>query len=178
MVRMRVPTMVLCAILACFGCGRCAGGDVERVPWQPHGFRAPTVACDFDLPSGLVRSASPMPDHVAEFMSSTLPPSTLILSERVEPDLATALLRIRAFHRSGLLTTAGARTTTDEALQGAQAPAHLIAVASTIDGVVWVETVAVLAFPGLPLIEAVARSRDGTADVVGFVRSLRCSRKQ
>jgi hypothetical protein len=147
------------------------------VPWQPHGLRLPTVRCDFDLPAGWTRSGHPMPDHIAELFAPKL---TVIVEERVEPGLAEARERVLAYARSGLLRSEGARVSTDASLVGAHAPGHLLSVRFGNADAGRVEAVALLAFPGLPLVDIVARHDEGDARVreavSAFVRSLRCAR--
>jgi hypothetical protein len=147
------------------------------IPWQPHGLREPTVRCTLDVPAGLRRLPSPMPDHIAELMSDP-PATTVIVAQRVEPDLESARQRVNAYHRSGLLTAEGARTLMDTALTGAHAPAHLVSVRSGPPNAGRVEAVALLAFERLPLVEVVARYDEGDAraadSVLAVVRALRC----
>ena len=160
-------TLVLAALAWTAGCK----GDLPpaspapAIPWQPHGFRAPTVRCEFDVPEGLKKSESPMPDHIAELMSATMPPKvTLIISERVESDVSTARTRVLEYFGKPVLT--------DAVLEKAQAPAHLLTV-RTAPG--QLEQVTLLAFPGLPLVEVVGRSGDADAGaVMTFTRSVRC----
>ena len=115
-----------------------------------------------------------MPDHIAELSATNL---TAALEEREEPNLVLARERVLAYERSGPLTSAEATLMTDAALDGASAPAHMLTVRSGSAHNWHVETVALVAFPGLPLVDVVVRS-DGEAvahaAVLSFVRSLRC----
>jgi hypothetical protein len=136
------------------------------IPWQPHGFRAPTVRCDFEVPAGL-KSNTPMPDHIAELMSAPLPPKvTLIISERVEADVPAARARVVEYFAGDPLTEAP--------LEGAHAPGQLLTVRR---GAGQVESVALLAFPGLPVVEVVSRFEEAdTEKVMTFTRSIRCEK--
>lgn len=123
-----------------------------------------------------------MPDHLAEFSSKELPPKvSVIVADRVETALSPAIERVRAFHREGLLTSPGAMVSRDEALQGAVAPGQSMSVRWGTEGQEKIESVTLLAFDGLPIVEVVARYDEddavAKASVLALVRSLRCSKK-
>jgi hypothetical protein len=126
-----------------------------------------------------------MPDHIAELIRA--PPSgqestlaTLIVEERVEPDLPAAESRVLAYWRSGLLTAEGARVVSNTSLGDAGAPAHLMSVRSGEATAGQIEAVALIAFPGLPVVDVVAHYAESDAVTAGqvddFVRGLRCTR--
>lgn len=165
---MRLGFLVL--VLAVLGCERRPAIDAgvsplaPEIPWQPHGFRAPTLKCELVVAAGL-KQINPMPDHLAELMSLELPPKvSIIVSERVEETLTAAVERVRAFHQPKVVT--------EEAIDGGT----LISVRRENDQL---ELVALLAAPGLPIVEVVGRFGDeaGRAQVLAVVTSLRCFRK-
>ncbi len=57
----------------------------------PPGFRAPTIKCVFEMPSGWTLSASPMPDQIAE-MIATAPKlhGRMVLREAIAADVSEA----------------------------------------------------------------------------------------
>jgi hypothetical protein len=170
-------------LLAAAGCERRAAVDAgaEALPWQPHGLRALTVTCEMEAPPSLARSPSPMPDHLAEFLSKTLPPRvSVIVAERVEASLPAAIERVNAFHRAGLLTSPGAKASS-ASLEGGPAPGQSITVRWGAEEKAQLESVTLLAFPGLPIVEVVARYEEADpgapAAVAALVQSLRCGKK-
>jgi hypothetical protein len=168
-------------IFATIGCERRSAVDAgaAALPWQPEGLRSPKVKCEMAVPAGLTLSPSPMPDHLAELFSKDQPPRTSVtIAERVENGLPAAVHRVRAFHWEGLLTTEGATVLANVAVQGAAAPGQELSVRW---GAGQIESVTLLAFEGLPIVEVVARypEADGEvkAGVASLVRSLRCTKK-
>jgi hypothetical protein len=182
-VRVGLSMFVLCVAAGCSKSSSDAPPAPE-VPWQPHGWRVPTVHCVFTIPPGWIRGG-PMPDHIAELARAPVigpdgaTVDTLIVEERVERDLATAQTRVMAFWRSGLLTAEGARVSGNASLDDAGASGQVMSVRWGLATAGQVETVALLAFPGLPVVDVVARyaeSDTATAtQVQDFVRSLGCS---
>lgn len=159
----------LVVVLVLLGCERRTTVDAgakalaPETPWQPHGFREPTLKCELAVPEGLER-INPMPDLV-ELRSAELPPKvTIIVSERVEESVDAAVARVRAFH--------GSRTVTEQALEGGRL------INARREGGKF-ESVALLALPGLQLIEVIGRFPDegGKAQLLQVVDSLRCSKK-
>lgn len=149
------------------------------IPWQPHGFRAPTVRCELAAPEGLTKSPSPMGDHIAELMGDGAK-TVVIVAERVEPNVAAARERALAYYRSGLLTAEGARTVTDGALEGARATGHVLSLRTGPPGAGRIESLFLLAFDGLPVVEIVARHDETDARardaVMALARTARCTK--
>ena len=149
------------------------------LPWQPHGLRTPTVRCDFAVPSGWTRSASPMPDHLAELLGPSSQ-AHLILAERVETSLPQARERVIAYYQSGLLTAVDAKLLQDAALPGCQAQAHQLQLRSGPKESGRIELVILLAFPQLPVIDVVARFPESDLPaqqaVLALASSLRCTK--
>jgi hypothetical protein len=149
------------------------------LPWQPHGLRRPTVRCDFAVPAGWTRSASPMPDHLAELLGPSSQ-AHLILAERVETSLPQARERAVAYYQSGLLTAVDAKLLQDAALPGCQAQAHQLQLRSGPKESGRVELVILLAFPELPVINLVARFPESDLPaqqaVLAVASSLRCQK--
>ena len=149
------------------------------LPWQPHGLRTPTVRCDFALPAGWTRSASPMPDHLAELLGPSSQ-AHLILAERVETSLSQARERVIAYYQSGLLTAVDAKLLQDAALPGCQAQAHQLQLRSGPKESGRIELVILLAFPQLPVIDLLARFPESDVQaqqaVLTLARSLRCTK--
>jgi hypothetical protein len=126
-----------------------------------------------------------MPDHIAELRaplptSPDSPLATLLVEERVEPDLPAGEARVLAYWRSGLLTAEGARVLSNATLDDAGAPAHLMSVRWGKAAAAQVQTVALVAFPGLPVVDVVANYAESDTmtamQVEGFVRGLRCTK--
>lgn len=172
----------LTALLALAGCDKkgaqsAASPTAPAVPWQPHGLRVPTLRCDLTAPSGWSRHGSPMPDHIAELTSGDRR-SVIIVGQRVEPELAAAREAALSYYRSGLLTAPGSALLSDAPLAGAAAPGHRLSLRSGPSGAGRIEAVIVLAFPGQPLVEIVARHEESDAaaadSVLSLARSLRC----
>lgn len=44
--------------------------DAPRAPLGPHTFRAPTLKCTLEVPSGWTTSGSAMPDHILELIAT------------------------------------------------------------------------------------------------------------
>ena len=149
------------------------------LPWQPHGLRRPTVRCDFAVPAGWTRSASPMPDHLAELLGPSSQ-AHLILAERVETSLPQARERVIAYYQSGLLTAVDAKLLQDAALPGCQAQAHQLQLRSGPKESGRIELVILLAFPELPVIDVVARFPESDLQaqqaVLALASSLRCTK--
>lgn len=151
------------AVLALAGCDR-KPNSAPQISWQPHGFRAPTLACEVVVPTGL-KQVNPMPDHLLELISTEVPPTEFfIISERVEATLAAAVERVHQFHAS--------RSPVDQDFEGGT----LITVRREDGGF---ENVALLARDGLPIVEVVGRTslENGKARVIEVTRSLKCTRK-
>ena len=126
-----------------------------------------------------------MPDHIAELrgplpVGQNGPVTGLIVEERVETDLPSAQGRVLAYWRSGLLTAEGARALSDTALDDAGAPAHLMSVRWGNAAAGQIEAVALVAFPGLPVVDVVARYAESDTvtamQLEGFVQGLRCTK--
>jgi len=119
-----------------------------------------------------------MPDHIAELSSAGMAPAMLIVEERVESDLPSAHAHVLAYYQSGLLTADGARVVTDVALTGATA-GRLLSIRWGPPDAGRIETVVLLAFPGLPLVGMVARhpesDQEATEAITTVVQSTRCS---
>ena len=62
----------------------------STVPALPHGFRAPTLKCVLEAPSGWTASNSPMPDHILELIA-TAPKlqGRMVVREAAEGTIAT-----------------------------------------------------------------------------------------
>jgi hypothetical protein len=153
----------------------------SSVPWRSHGFHAPTLRCDLDLPPGWSRSPSPMPDHIAELVRDGPPgATTIIVDERDEAGIPRAREQALLYYRSGLLTAADARQTEDAALDGAQAPAYAISIRWGEVGDGRVETLILLAFSGLPVVEMVARRAENDVgareSITAIARGARCAK--
>ena len=140
----------------------------------------PTARCEFTVPDGWARSPSPMPDHIAELIAAGTPPGTIIIGERPESDPAVAQAASIAFHRGGLLRPQDATEIADTLLADAGAPGRVLSLRSGPPGAGTVETVSLVVFPDLRVIEVIARhdeanvkARDGAA---ALVRSLRCTK--
>lgn len=179
----QITTGTLVALFLLAGCekkGAQGAGPqpAPAVPWQPHGLRVPTLRCELTAPSGWSRHGSPMPDHIAE-LSAADHRSTIIVGQRVEPELAAAREAALAYYRSGLLTAPGSAILEDTPLPGAAAPGHRLSLRTGPSGAGRIETVIFLAFPGQPLVEIVARHEESDAQAADSVRSLarslRCS---
>lgn len=111
-----------------------------------------------------------MPDHVAELMADGAPNEAVaIVAERVEPTAAAARERVLQYWQGG---EDGARTTEDAPFAGARAPARVLSMRSGKPGAGRVESVVLLAFPGLPLVEIVARYQEGDAAVREAINAL------
>ena len=78
------------AALLFVGCTEKTGAAPDAST-SPPGFRAPTIKCVFELPSGWTLSASPMPDHIAE-MIATAPKlhGRMVLHEAIAADVSEA----------------------------------------------------------------------------------------
>ncbi|MBX7083471.1 MAG: hypothetical protein K1X88_29960 [Nannocystaceae bacterium] len=171
MVRSHRARALVVALIAAAGCTRAEAPAPAALPWQPHGLRVPTLACELATPDGFARSTAPMPDHLAELTKPTATGiATIIVAERVEPDLETAAARVRAVWAAG----PGTALVRDESLADAAAPAWILARhdADARDLVV------LLAFADAPLVEVVARhAADDSAAreaAIALARSLRC----
>lgn len=65
--------------------------DPPKVPVQPSGFRAPTLKCVFEMPSGWTTSAAPTPDHIAEMIANAPKlRGRMVLREVVETSVSVA----------------------------------------------------------------------------------------
>jgi hypothetical protein len=174
-----ITTVLVFATPACDKKQSAATTPAPSVPWQPHGLRVPTVRCDFATPTGWTRSDSPMPDHIAELYTSGHK-SVAILSQRVEPELASAQARVLAYYRSGFLTAAGAKILEDAPLEGTKSAARLLSMRMGPDGAGRIETVILLGFPEQPIVEIVARHDEVDTQareaVLLLARSVRCSK--
>lgn len=119
-----------------------------------------------------------MPDHIAELFAEQQK-SLAIVSQRVEPDLTSARDKVAAHYRTGLLTAADAKVLVDAPLDGAKGTAHLYSIRTGEAGSGRMETVILLVFPTLPLIEVVARYDEADVSardaVLALARSLRCT---
>jgi hypothetical protein len=73
------------------GCPEKSSSAAPLAPLQPNGFRAPTLKCVFEMPSGWTATPSPMPDHIAE-MIATAPKlrGRMVLREALEATVADA----------------------------------------------------------------------------------------
>lgn len=155
--------LALAVLALAGGCDR-KPNSAPQLPWQPHGFRAPTLACEVVVPTGL-KQVNPMPDHLVELISTELPPRELfIISERVEDTLAAAVDRVHQFHAG--------RSPVDQDFEGGT----LITVRREDGGF---ERVALLERDGLPIIEVIGRSslENGKARVIEVASALKCTRK-
>jgi hypothetical protein len=175
--------LVLCLVA---GCSRPSSDapPAPGVPWQPHGLRVPDIHCTFTRLPGWT-SGVPMPDHIAEWIRT--PPSgqesmlaSLIVEERVEADLPAAESQVLAYWRSGLVTAEGGRVVSNTSLGDAGAPARLMSVRWGKTHAGQVEAVALIAFPGLPVVDVVAHYAESDTVTAGqvdnFVRGLHCTR--
>lgn len=148
---------------------------------QEGGPRKPTTQCEFPVPAGWVRSPSPMPDHIAELLTEGNPSGTIIIAERPEPDAAVAQAASLAYHRGGLLRPQDATEVADTLLADAGAPGRVLSLRWGPPGAGTLETVSLVVFPDLPVIEVIARhdeantkAREGAA---ALVRALRCTKR-
>lgn len=148
-------------------------------PWQPHGLRRPQVSCTGLDGHGLVVSASPMPDHIAELRQAT-GHAHVIVAERTETELAQAMEHARGYYRGGLLTAPGARVVTDARRDRGETAGHVLRLQVGSGPGAQIEQVYVLAFAGLPLIELLARfAADDThaeAAIEAVAQSITCRR--
>jgi hypothetical protein len=153
--------------------------SAAAVPWQPHGFVTPTVRCDFAVPAGFTRSDSPMPGHLAELWAHGFGVH-LHVAERVETTLPQALDRVQDYYRSGFLTAVDAQLVTNAPLLGCQATAHQLVLRQGQNHTEQIELVILFAFPGLSIINLVARFPQSDTqsynDVLTIARSLRCAK--
>jgi hypothetical protein len=121
-----------------------------------------------------------MPDHIAELIGEGNPKGTIIVGERPERDPAVAQAAALAYHRGGLLRPHDATEIGDGVLEGAGAPGRVLSMRWGPSGAGTIETVSLLVFPDVPVIEVIAQheeanttARDGAA---ALVRSLRCTK--
>ncbi len=68
-----------------------SGPDAGLAQPQPNAFRAPTLKCAFEAPSGWTTSASTLPDQIAEVLA-TAPKlrGRMVVRESLEPNVARA----------------------------------------------------------------------------------------
>jgi hypothetical protein len=85
--------LILLGALALAGCSERnkSAADAPAAPVQPPGFRAPTLQCSLQVPSGWTTSGSPMPDHILEVVA-TAPKlrGRLVAEEATQPTVAEA----------------------------------------------------------------------------------------